>query len=765
MLPAEDFRHGDEVQNLMSGRRRRRRRRRDDLVNTHHEESMGLLYTSRIGRGRFVDDSLQSANRMQVLFGFPLKLLLLFLMMMHGACAQQAASSNIYTCTSLQQICSTSILYRTKSSDENLTSVSTLFNTRASIIANASGLSNLTSSTAAPVAYATPFYIPVNCSCQNRNNTQTYETLVNRTINSGDTFDIVANYYEGLTTYQAIEAANPTLDPNNLPIGASFSVPLNCACPSRRQLRRGDKLILSFVIFPLESFSVVRSYFNLTPAQLAAANDLNASTESTLEAFTTLLVPLVNLPPLSSINFNPQGAPASAPSPAATISNSGNGSSSSSNKKLYVGIGIGIGAGLIFALLGAGGIMCVLLVCHRSQKQGTGHGYGQESSNLESGSILTNDEGTPTKVLYAGAVGSDGVGSDKPHVAALLDVVGSDKLQVFSYEELREATEDFSDTHRIQGSVFLGNLHGELVAIKLTKENMTQELKILTQVNHANLVRLIGISTNNTEDLYLVFEYADNGSLSDCLHGMAIDPTTASFSQSVPFLPWTTRIHIALDVASALDYIHNYANPGFVHKDVKSSNILIDSDFRAKLANFGMAKSTDNGSNPGVGTPVMLTRHIVGTQGYMAPEYLEHGLVTAKADVYAFGVVLLEILSGKEAMVSRQLSSPLEGNNYASGEERLLSSLFQAEVLEGENFKTKLQAWMDPLLQNAYPLDTACDTATLAKACLNSDLAERPNMNDVTYMLNKMLASSLEWESTVLFGNKNTTGHSINVGR
>jgi hypothetical protein len=490
MLPAEDFRHGDEVQNLMSGRRRRRRRRRDDLVNTHHEESMGLLYTSRIGRGRFVDDSLQSANRMQVLFGFPLKLLLLFLMMMHGACAQQAASSNIYTCTSLQQICSTSILYRTKSSDENLTSVSTLFNTRASIIANASGLSNLTSSTAAPVAYATPFYIPVNCSCQNRNNTQTYETLVNRTINSGDTFDIVANYYEGLTTYQAIEAANPTLDPNNLPIGASFSVPLNCACPSRRQLRRGDKLILSFVIFPLESFSVVRSYFNLTPAQLAAANDLNASTESTLEAFTTLLVPLVNLPPLSSINFNPQGAPASAPSPAATISNSGNGSSSSSNKKLYVGIGIGIGAGLIFALLGAGGIMCVLLVCHRSQKQGTGHGYGQESSNLESGSILTNDEGTTTKVLYAGAVGSDGVGSDKPHVAALLDVVGSDKLQVFSYEELREATEDFSDTHRIQGSVFLGNLHGELVAIKLTKENMTQELKILTQVNHANLVRI-----------------------------------------------------------------------------------------------------------------------------------------------------------------------------------------------------------------------------------------------------------------------------------
>jgi hypothetical protein len=492
MLPAEDFRHGDEVQNLMSGRRRRRRR--DDLVNTHHEESMGLLYTSRIGRGRFVDDSLQSANWIQVLFGFPLKLLvLLFLMMMHGVCAQQAASSNstnIYTCTSLQQFCSTSILYRTQSSDENLTSVSTLFNTSASIIANASGLSNLTSSTAAPVAYATPFYIPVNCSCQNRNNAQTYETLVDRTINHGDTFAIVANEYEGLTTYQAIEAANPNLEPTALQINTSFSVPLNCACPSRRQLRRGDKLVLSFVNFPSETLSMVRSYFNLTPAQLAAANDLNASTESNIKAFTTILVPLVNLPPLSSINFIPQGAPASAPSPAPNISNSGNGSSSSSNKKLYAGIGIGIGAGLIFALLVAGGIICVLLVCHRSQQQRTGHGYGQESSNLESGSILTNDEGIPTKVLYAGAVGSDGVGSDKPHAAALLDVVGSDKLQVFSYEELREATEDFSDTHWIEGSVFIGNLRGELVAIKLTKGNMTQELKILTQVNHANLVRI-----------------------------------------------------------------------------------------------------------------------------------------------------------------------------------------------------------------------------------------------------------------------------------
>jgi serine/threonine protein kinase len=251
----------------------------------------------------------------------------------------------------------------------------------------------------------------------------------------------------------------------------------------------------------------------------------------------------------------------------------------------------------------------------------------------------------------------------------------------------------------------------------------------------------------SSEHLYVVYEYAENGSLSDCLHKEA-DPTS-NFSRSVPFLPWTTRVQIALDVASGLDYIHNYTNPSFVHKDVKSSNILLDGNFRAKVANFGMAKSAD-----GTAAGPMLTRHIVGTQGYMAPEYLEHGLVTPKADVFAFGVVLLEILSGQEAIIR-----PGEGD-VGQWKERVLSSQV-GEILEGDNYKENLQAWMDPLLQNGYPLDTACSVAQLAKTCVDSDPALRPNMKDITYALSKMLASSLEWESSAIFGGRDTKGVSI----
>lgn len=139
----------------------------------------------------------------------------------------------------------------------------------------------------------------------------------------------------------------------------------------------------------------------------------------------------------------------------------------------------------------------------------------------------------------------------------------------------------------------------------------------------------------------MVFEYAENGSLSDCLHSEVAHPTS-TYSRSTGLLSWTKRVQIALDIASGLEYIHNYTNPSFVHKDVKSSNILLDADWHAKVANFGMAKSS---SGP------MLTNHIVGTQGYMAPEFLEHGLVTTKADVFSFGVVLLELITGEEAIV------------------------------------------------------------------------------------------------------------------
>lgn len=248
-------------------------------------------------------------------------------------------------------------------------------------------------------------------------------------------------------------------------------------------------------------------------------------------------------------------------------------------------------------------------------------------------------------------------------------------------------------------------------------------------------VRLIGVCVHNFDHLFLVFEYADNGSLSDCLHSQVAHPSS-TYSRTTGLLPWTTRIQIALDIASGLEYIHNYTNPSFVHKDVKSSNILLDADWHAKVANFGMAKpATIFPSGP------MLTNNIVGTQGYMAPEYLEHGLVTTKADVYSFGVVLLELLTGEEAILR---------NKHFTGCQTLTSAvatIFKEKELE-PNQKRELQTWMDPRLQEAYPRDAAFDVALLANACVATDLSLRPSMKEITFLLSNVLAATMEWEAS-----------------
>ncbi|KAH9326049.1 hypothetical protein KI387_006227, partial [Taxus chinensis] len=130
-----------------------------------------------------------------------------------------------------------------------------------------------------------------------------------------------------------------------------------------------------------------------------------------------------------------------------------------------------------------------------------------------------------------------------------------------------------------------------------------------------------------------------------------------------------------------------------VHKDIKSSNILLDGKFRAKIANFGMAKSGMN----------VLTRHIVGTQGYMAPEYLADGLVSAKLDVFGFGVVLLEMLSGKKAILR-------EGGVPLAGKEGLLWAQIKP-LMEGEDKEEKLKEWIDPNLKGVYPNESVLGLA------------------------------------------------------
>lgn len=223
-------------------------------------------------------------------------------------------------------------------------------------------------------------------------------------------------------------------------------------------------------------------------------------------------------------------------------------------------------------------------------------------------------------------------------------------------------------------------------------------------MNHGNLVRLEGFCIDPEEaNCYLVYEYVENGSLHSWLH-----------ENKTEKLSWKTRLRIAIDVANGLQYIHEHTRPKVVHKDIKSSNILLDSNMRAKIANFGLAKSGLNA----------ITMHIVGTQGYIAPEYLADGVVSTKMDVFSFGVVLLELISGREAIDE-------QGNvlwSSASG------------VLEGKEERKlrKLREWMDEcLLRESSTSESVLSVMAVAVACLNKDPARRPSMVEIVYALSK----------------------------
>ncbi|XP_057851660.2 serine/threonine receptor-like kinase NFP [Cryptomeria japonica] len=258
---------------------------------------------------------------------------------------------------------------------------------------------------------------------------------------------------------------------------------------------------------------------------------------------------------------------------------------------------------------------------------------------------------------------------------------------LYSPEVVKEATQGFSPKSHIAGSVYRGIINGRDVVIKQMKENVSHEMKSLQKVEHDNLVKLQGFCINCEGKSYLIYEYVDNESLNLWLH-----------RPSVGFqgLTWRTRLQIALDVATGLNHIHE--RTGIVHRNLKSSNVLLNRKLRAKVANFGAARYMVNSS-----------RHVRA-----------HG-VSPKIDVFAFGVILLKLISGKEAMIK-------------NGELRQIKYL-----LEGQDREEKLRKWIDPNVQDTCSIDSAISMALLAKACLDEDVEARPTMREIVYRLSDLL--------------------------
>ncbi|CAL9178511.1 unnamed protein product [Musa hybrid cultivar] len=298
-----------------------------------------------------------------------------------------------------------------------------------------------------------------------------------------------------------------------------------------------------------------------------------------------------------------------------------------------------------------------------------------------------------------------------------------DKSVEFSYEELARATDDFSLAYKIGGGgfgvVYYAELRGEKAAIKkmdvqATKEFLA-ELKVLTNVHHLNLVRLIGYCTEVS--LFLVYEFIENGNLSEHLRGLGRNP-----------LPWVARVQIALDSARGLEYLHEHTVPVYTHRDIKSANILIDKNFHAKVADFGLAKLTVFGAS--------LQTQLVGTFGYMPPEYAQYGEISPKVDVYAFGVVLYELISAKGAIVKT-------GGSVTQS--KGLIALFE-EALSKPDLKEELRKLIDPRLGQDYPIDSVIAMASIAKSCTEENRQQRPTMRQIVVSLMTLSAGTEEWD-------------------
>ncbi|VFQ94059.1 unnamed protein product [Cuscuta campestris] len=301
-------------------------------------------------------------------------------------------------------------------------------------------------------------------------------------------------------------------------------------------------------------------------------------------------------------------------------------------------------------------------------------------------------------------------------------------LKPFAFNDLRTATRNFrSDSLLGEGGfgyVFKGWIDehtfapcrpgtGMVVAVKKLKLESPQghrewvsEVNYLSQLHHENLVRLIGYCLE-CENRLLVYEFMPKGSLENHL-----------FRKGGQLIPWSTRMRIAVDVARGLAFLHGL-DANVIYRDLKASNILLDSDFNAKLSDFGLARDGPSGDKTHVST------RVVGTRGYAAPEYVATGHLTPKSDVYSFGVVLLELLSGRRASGDESLGG---------GEETLLVDWARPSLCEGR----RVVRIMDTRLGGQYSKKGAQAVAALSFSCLHSDPRARPSIKEVLDALEQL---------------------------
>ncbi|KAL1546695.1 lysM domain receptor-like kinase 4 [Salvia divinorum] len=531
--------------------------------------------------------------------------------------------------------------------------VAAVANLTSSDQAEISRINNITTSRVLPEGQEV--IVPAECSCLGRS----YQATTTYQIRPGETYFIIADkIFKGLSTCDALKHANMYREMSLLP-GQKLRVPLRCACPTAEQADAGTKFLLTYLVGHGDTLLGLSKRFNVSVVSVYVANHFPDGFAE-IEPFTTILIPLPSEPSHSQAISRKSSVTTSPPLPPPV---------SQKSRSKRAPLIVGITAGAFFLLI----LLLVLMFLSWKKIARVADSRGRKATS-------------PQDLIF--------------------EIAGLHRtLKAYKFSEIKKATRNFGSRSRIKDHEYRGTFKREVLAVKKSSGNTEHEVKMLYKINHFNIVRLHGFCQDK-DDLYLVYEYMANGSLRDWLNRRG----------SQHMKSWNQRMRIALDVANGLLYLHNFTNPAYVHNDVTSSNVLLDGNLRAKIANFSLAREANCSDTK---------RVVVGTRGYMAPECLDAGPVTPKVDVYAFGVVLLELITDEFPVFEQD------------GGGRLLSTTIAA-LMESSNAESDLCGFVASGLAGNGGIKYALQVVKLSLSCLTQDPSARPDMIEVVSILLKM---------------------------
>ncbi|XP_050270822.1 protein LYK2 isoform X2 [Quercus robur] len=612
-----------------------------------------------------------------------LRVLVLFIWLFVSALGQNLLSCDItspdasgYHCNvgnASQVQCETFVILRTNSYFSSLSNLSFYLGISRFVIAEANKFSAETEY----LPKDQSLLIPIDCKCKGG----FFQAEVTKTTTKGESFYGIAESLEGLTTCKAIQEKNPGVSPWSLGDKVQLLIPLRCACPSSSEAGPKTRLLLSY---PVIAEPVL--------GPLAKPRETN------------LHFPATSIPVISPRKKK------------------------SKMRKIVLYIAL---SGVVVSVSIGIAVAFVVIQQKKKKKQSSCKGVVDVELQQLSLSVRTTSD---KKVSFEG--------SQDPLDGRTVDATPRKMLiETYTVEELRKATEDFNSSNQIEGSVYHGRLNGKNLAIKQTQPDTISkiELGLFHDAihNHPNILRLLGTcwSEGPDSDSFLVFEYANNGSLKDWLHG-GLAMKNQFIASCYCFLTWSQRLRICLDIAMALHYMHRVMNPSYVHRNVKSRNIFLNEDFNAKVGNFGMARCIEED----IGDPQFYSTNPASwSLGYLAPEYVHQGVISPSIDIFAYGVVLLEVLSGQTPITRPDNKG--EGSIWLSEK---IKSILQSEDAD------ELREWMDNALGENYSFEAAVTLANLARACVEEDPSLRPSAGEAVEKLSRLVEELPEGENMLM---------------